>query len=63
MSIEYIFNTVTIQPDQIQEQYPTFMSELGKYLPVQKPLKTRKQRKKKRTVGSLIDEIKDSIEI
>lgn len=62
MSIEFIFNTVTVQSDQIQKQYPGLISELGKYLSIQKSPKRRKPRRKKKTVASLIDDIKDSIE-
>ncbi|MHA1973165.1 MAG: hypothetical protein ACTSW1_09240 [Candidatus Hodarchaeales archaeon] len=61
MSVEFIFNTVIIQPGQLQEQYSFLVSELGKYLPVQKTHRRRKPRKK-RTVGSLINEIIDSIQ-
>ena len=61
MSIEFIFNTVTIQPDQIQEQFPNLISVMNSYLPVRKTHKKRKLRSKK-TVGSLINEIIADVE-
>ena len=56
--IEFEFNTITIQPQDIKN-HPKLIS---KFLPIQKTPK-RKTRKKKRTVSYLIDQIIDSIEI
>ena len=61
MTIEFIFNTVTVQSDQIQEQFHGIISTMNSYLPAKKTPKRRTSRKRK-TVGSLIDEIIDSIE-
>ena len=61
MKIELQFNSVTIQPQDIQEYFPNIISAIGSYPVIQKTLKRRKPRRKK-TVGSLITEIIDSIE-
>ena len=63
MAIEFIFNTVTVQPgDQIQEeQFPGLISMMNSYLPKRQTPKRRK-RKSKKTVGSLIEEIIMDIE-
>ena len=58
MSIEFEFNTITIQ-SQDPEDYPKLIS---KYLPIQKTPKKRRARRKKKKVCFLIDEIIDSIE-
>ena len=61
MSIEFIFNSVTIQSDQIQEEFPFLVDGISEYLPVHKTPKKRKRRKKK-TAGSLIEEIIADVE-
>ena len=61
MAIEFTFKTITIQSDQIEEQYPFLISELGLCLPIPKTSKRRKRKRKNRTVGSLINEIIDSL--
>ena len=61
MSIEFIFNTVTVQHDQIQEQFPHLVSMVNSYLPAKETHK-RRRRKKKLTAGPLIQEIIDSID-
>ena len=61
MKIELQFNSVTIQPQDIQEIFPNIISSIGPYPEIHKTPKRRKQRSKK-TMGSLIAEIIDSIE-
>ena len=61
MSIEIQFNSMTIQPQDIQEQFPNLIAIVDSYLP-QKKKRKRRKRKSKETVGSLIQEIIDSIE-
>ena len=61
MKIELQFNSVTIQPQEIQEYFPNIISSISSYPVIQKTPKRRKPRKKK-TVGVLIDEIIDSLE-
>ena len=61
MSIEYKFQSITLQPEDLQEQFPALLSALHSYLPKHKTPKRRK-RKPKETIGSLIQEIIDSIE-
>ena len=60
MVIELQFNSITIQPAEMQN-YPNMFSAIQQYLPVQKTPKRRKPRKKRETVGHLIDEIIDSL--
>ena len=63
MSIEFTIQSVTLQPEDIQEKFPGLVFELGQYLPTQKKTKRRRRKRKKGiTVGSLIKEIIDSIE-
>lgn len=61
MSIEYTFQTVVLQYEDLQEKFPFLVNEIGEYLPVQKPPKKRRSKKKK-TMGSLIEDIIDSME-
>ena len=51
MSIEFQFNSAVVSPQELQEQFPGLISAIQSYLP-----------QKKKTVGSLIDEIKESLE-
>ena len=62
MSIEIQFNSVVIEPQDIQENLPNLFSAISSYLPVQKLPKRRTIKRKKKTVSFLIDEIIDSIE-
>ncbi len=62
MVIELQFNSVTIQAADMQENYPLMFSALQPYLPVQKPPKRRRPRKKRETVANLIDSLIDSID-
>ncbi len=62
MIIEFQFNSVTIQHGDMKENYPLIFSALQPYLPVQKPVKRRRPRKKRARVASLIDSIIDDIE-
>ena len=63
MTIEFIFNTVTVQPgDQIQEeQFHGLVSMMNSYLAKKRKYKKRKTRKKI-LAGDLITDIIDSIE-
>ena len=61
MSIEFEFNTITIQQQDIEEIYPNLISKIQSYLQTQKHHKRRKRRRKK-TADILIDEIIDSIQ-
>ena len=60
MSIEFKIQSIMIQPEDIQEQFPGLISMMNSYLPKKKKFKRRK-RKAKETVGSLIEDIIDSI--
>ena len=60
MSIEFKIQSIMIQPEDIQEQFPGLISMMNSYLPKKKKYKRRK-RKAKETVGSLIEDIIDSI--
>lgn len=62
MSIEFTFNSVQIDQQDIQEYFLGLIAMVDSYLPKIKTPKRRKPRKKKETVGSLINEIIDSIE-
>ena len=61
MTVEFQFNSVTIQAGEIEETYPLMFSALQPYLPVQKPIRRRKPRKKRQTVASLIDAVIENI--
>ena len=61
MSIEFTLNSVTIQSDQIQEQFPDLVSVIYPHRPAPKKTK-RRRRKKKLTAGPLIQEIINSIQ-
>ena len=61
MRIEFIFTSVTIGHDQIQEEFPFLVDGMGEYLPVHKTRRKRKPRKRK-TVGSLINQIIADVE-
>ena len=61
MRIEFEFNSVTVQPQELQENLPALISKIQSFLPAQETPKKRRRRRKK-TVGSLIDKIIDSIE-
>ena len=62
MTIEFQFNSVTIQPAEMQENYPLMFSALQTYLPVQKSPKRRRPRRKRQTVADLIDALMEEIE-
>ena len=62
MKIEFQFNSVSIQPQDIQKYYPNIFSAISSYPVIQKTPKRRRPRKKYRTVSVLIDEIIDSLE-
>ena len=60
MSIEFKFNSIMVGQQELQEHYPALLPMINSYLQSQKSAKKRKRRTKK-TVGSLIDEIIDSL--
>ena len=61
MTIEIQFRSVLIQPAEMQN-YPGMFSAFQQYLPAKKSHRRRRPRKKRETVGHLIDALKDSIE-
>ena len=62
MKIEYQLNSVQIDSQEFQDQLYALISVMSSSLPKKKKRKRRKQKEKK-TVGPLIQEIIDSIEI
>ena len=62
MTIELQFNSVTVPLSEIQKNYPQIFSALQPYLPVQKPPKRRRVRKKRQTVADLIDALMEDID-
>ena len=60
MAIQIQFNSVTLQYEDIQEQFPELIPMIQSSLPQKKKIKRRKL-KKKITVACLIDEIIDNI--
>ena len=62
MTIELQFNSVTVPLAEMQENYPLIFSALQQYLPVQKPPKKRRARKKRETVASLLDALIEDID-
>lgn len=62
MSIEYKFQSVVLQSEDIQEYFPNLIAMVESYLPKQKTPKRRKPRKKRITAGVMIQDIIDSIE-
>ena len=59
MTIEFEFNTITIQPQGVGN----FHKLISKYLQTQKAPKKRRARKKKIPVSYLIDDIIESLEV
>ena len=62
MVIELQFRSIIVQPADMQENYPLMFSALQPYLPVQKPIKRRRPRRKRETVADLIDALIENIE-
>ncbi len=62
MVIEFQFNSIIVQPADMQENYPLMFSALQPYLPVQKSPKRRRARKKRETVAHLIDALIENID-
>ncbi len=62
MVIELQFNSVVVQAADMQENYPLMFSALQPYLPVQKPPKRRRPRRKRETVADLIDALIEDID-
>ena len=60
MSIEYKFQSVVLQYEDIEKQFPGLASAIQLYLPKKK---RPKRRKPKKTVGNLIDEILADIQV
>ena len=61
MTIEFEIQSVILQSEDIQEQFPGLISTVNSYLPVKKSYKRRKSKIRK-TVGSLINEIIANVE-
>ena len=61
MSIEFKTQTILLNTEEIQQQYPELIPAILSYISKKTPIK-KKPRKKRKTVGSLIAEIIDSIE-
>ena len=61
MTIEFKIRSVVLQAEDLQEQCPGLISTLNSYLPKKKLLKKRKHKKRK-TVGSMIEEIIADVE-
>ena len=62
MSIEFVFNSVVVSQQEIQEQLPDIFSAIKTYLPAQKTPKRRRARRRKKTVCCLIDDIIEDID-
>jgi len=62
MSIQFTIQSVTLQPEELQEQLPYLISMMNSCLPKRKTPKRRRLRKKRNTAGVMIQEIIDSIE-
>jgi len=61
MEIELQLNSIKIPIAYIEKHYPLIFSALQPYLPVQKPPKRRRPRRKKQTVADLIDALQADI--
>ena len=61
MSIEYKFQSVVLQSEDIEKQFPGLASMVNSYLPKKKKYKRKK--KNRITVGNLIDEILADIQV
>jgi hypothetical protein len=62
MSIEYKFQTVVLQYEDVQVQFPGLTSMINSSLPKKKTPKRRRPRKNRQTVAHLIDTLIDSID-
>ena len=62
MSIEFTYNSIQIDQQELQELFPGLAMMINSSLPTQKTPKKRKPRKKKITMGDKIQDIIDSIE-
>ena len=62
MSIEFTYNSIQIDPKDLQELFPALAMMINSSLQQRKTPKRRKPRKKKITVGSLIQDILADIE-
>ncbi len=61
MKVEFQFNSMQIDHQELQGYLPNIISAIGSYPVMQKTSKKRKIKTRK-TVGALIEEIIDSIE-
>jgi len=61
MSIEIKLQSVVLQSEDIQKQFPDLISMMNSYLPRQKIPKRRRARKTQKLATALIDDIIDSI--
>jgi len=62
MSIEFTLQTVHISPQELQEKLPALLTMMNSCLSKKKTPKRRKPRKKKETIGPLIQSIIDDLE-
>lgn len=62
MKIEFEFNSVSVNLQDMQKYYPNIISVINSYPVIQKTPKRRRSKKKYRPVSVLIDEIIDSLE-
>ena len=62
MSLEFKFQSVTLQREDLQEYFPDLVTMMNSYLPKKKKTRRRKPRKKKISLADKIQEIIDSIE-
>ncbi len=61
MKIEFVLNSVQIEPEELDASYPLIVDALKKSLPMKRNFKRRRSRNKV-VVGNLIDGIIDSLE-
>ena len=58
MKIELQFNSVSVQPQEIENIYPDFISAINSYIPIQKtPKRRRAKRNKCISASILLDDI------
>ncbi len=62
MVIELQFRSITVPLSEMQENYPLIFSALQPYLPVQKPPRRRRPRRKRETLADLIDALIEDID-
>ena len=62
MSIEFIFSSISIQSEDLQEKFPGLIGMVNSYLPKRNTPKRRRAKKKSISAADKIQEIIDSIE-